>query len=41
MHVSSAPYTISIPGSYYLTTNLNVATGNGITINTNNTVCIC
>ena len=33
--VSSAPYTISAPGSYYLTTNLTVATGDAITIATN------
>lgn len=33
--ISSAPYTISAPGSYYLTTNLTVATGNAITIATN------
>ncbi len=31
--ISSAPYTITTPGSYYLTTNLTVSTGNGITIN--------
>ena len=33
--ISSAPYTISAPGSYYLTTNLTVATGDAITIATN------
>jgi len=33
--ISSVPYTISSPGSYYVTTNLNVATGDGITIITN------
>ena len=31
--ISSAPYTINNPGSYYLTTNLNVTGGNAITIN--------
>jgi len=30
--ISSVPYTISTPGSYYLTTNLNVTTGDAITI---------
>ena len=33
--ISSAPVTISVPGSYYLTTNLSVATGDAITIATN------
>jgi hypothetical protein len=33
--ISSAPYTISQPGSYYLATNLTVASGNAITINAN------
>jgi hypothetical protein len=33
--ISSAPYTISTPGSYYLTTNLTVATGDAVTIATN------
>jgi hypothetical protein len=33
--ISSAPYTISQPGSYYLTTNLNVTSGDAIDINTN------
>ena len=33
--ISSAPFTIVQPGSYYLTTNLNVTSGNAITINTN------
>jgi hypothetical protein len=33
--ISAAPFTISAPGSYYLTTNLTVATGNAITIATN------
>jgi hypothetical protein len=33
--ISSAPFTITNSGSYYLTTNLNVSTGNGITIATN------
>jgi hypothetical protein len=31
--ISSAPFTISASGSYYLTKNLNVTTGNAITIN--------
>ena len=31
--ISSLPFTISSPGSYYLTKSLNVTTGNGITIN--------
>lgn len=30
--ISSAPYTINTPGSYYLASNLSVATGNAITI---------
>jgi hypothetical protein len=34
--ITSAPYTISSPGSYYLTTNINVTSGNAITINANN-----
>jgi len=34
--ISSAPFTITNPGSYYLTTNLTVNTGNAITISTNN-----
>ena len=33
--ISSAPFTITQPGSYYLTTNLNVTGGNAITINAN------
>jgi len=33
--ISSAPFTISAPGSYYLTTNLTAAGGNAITIATN------
>ncbi|MCO5053415.1 MAG: hypothetical protein M9920_14090 [Verrucomicrobiae bacterium] len=33
--ISSAPVTLSIPGSYYLTTNLTVSSGNAITIATN------
>ena len=33
--ISSAPFTITVPGSYYLTTNLTVSSGNGITIATN------
>src|SRR5208337_2996715 len=30
--ISSAPFTITNPGSYYLTTNLTVSSGNGIII---------
>jgi hypothetical protein len=33
--ISSAPFTISVPGSYYLTTNLTVSSGNAITIAAN------
>jgi len=33
--ISDAPYTISEPGSYYLTTNLTVSSGTAITIATN------
>ena len=33
--ISSAPFTISGSGSYYLTTNLTVSSGNAITITTN------
>src|SRR3979411_1673607 len=33
--ISSAPFTIGSSGSYYLTTNLSVASGNAITINAN------
>jgi hypothetical protein len=33
--ISSAPFTITAPGSYYLTANLNVTNGNAITIATN------
>ena len=33
--ISSVPFTISQPGSYYLTTNVTVSTGNAITISTN------
>jgi hypothetical protein len=33
--ISTAPFTISQPGSYYLTTNLTVSGGNAITIATN------
>lgn len=33
--ISSAPFTITNPGSYYLTTNLTVSSGNAITIATN------
>jgi hypothetical protein len=31
--ISSAPFTISAPGSYYLTTNLTTAVSNAILIN--------
>src|SRR5260370_6407387 len=34
--ISSAPFTISAPGSYYLTKDLSVTTGNGITISADN-----
>ncbi len=34
--ISGAPYTIDQPGSYYLTGNLTVATGNAITITADN-----
>ena len=33
--ISSAPFTITRSGSYYLTTNVSVGAGNAITINTN------
>src|SRR5450759_4606024 len=33
--ISSAPFTIAAPGSYYLTTNLTVSGGNAITIAAN------
>ncbi len=33
--ISSAPFTISVPGSYYLTTNLTVSSGDAIAIATN------
>jgi hypothetical protein len=33
--ISSVPIIISVPGSYYLTTNVNVSSGNAITIATN------
>jgi hypothetical protein len=33
--ISSAPFTITDPGSYYLTTNITVSSGNAITIVTN------
>ena len=33
--ISSAPFTITNPGSYYLTANLSVSSGNAITIATN------
>lgn len=33
--ISSAPFTITQPGAYYLTTNVTVTTGNAITIATN------
>ncbi|HKI69298.1 MAG TPA: hypothetical protein VKA67_06905, partial [Verrucomicrobiae bacterium] len=35
MPISSAPFTITQPGSYYLTTNVSVSGGNAITIATN------
>jgi hypothetical protein len=31
--IASAPFTISAPGSYYLTTNLAITSGNAVTIN--------
>ena len=34
--ISSAPFTITSPGSYYLTTNLTVSSGNAINISNNN-----
>jgi hypothetical protein len=34
--VSSLPFTISTPGSYYMTKNLSVASGDGITISASN-----
>ena len=34
--ISSAPFTISAPGSYYLTTNVTVSAGDAITIAANN-----
>ena len=34
--ISSLPFTIGTPGSYYLTASLNVTAGNAITINANN-----
>ena len=33
--IATAPFTISIPGSYYLTTNVTVSSGNAITIAAN------
>src|ERR1022692_511095 len=33
--ISSVPFTISTPGSYYLTTNVTATTSNSIFINTN------
>src|SRR5436853_6905176 len=33
--ISSAPFTITNPGSYYVTTNLTVSSGNAVTIATN------
>src|SRR6266851_1180042 len=33
--ISSAPYSISSPGSYYLTSNLSVTNGDAITITAN------
>src|SRR5262245_8811913 len=34
--ISSAPFIITQPGSYYLTTNVTVSSGDAITINANN-----
>jgi hypothetical protein len=34
--ISAAPFTISAPGSYYLTTNVTVSSGDAITISANN-----
>jgi len=34
--ISSAPFTIRAPGSYYLTTNLTIRAGTAISVNTNN-----
>lgn len=34
--ISTVPFTISVPGSYYLTTNVTVSSGDAITIATNN-----
>ena len=34
--IASAPFTITSPGSYYLTTNVTVSSGNAVTINANN-----
>jgi hypothetical protein len=34
--IASAPITLPAPGSYYLTTNVTVSSGNAITINANN-----
>ena len=34
--ISSAPFTISVPGSYYLTTNVTVSAGDAIIIAANN-----
>jgi hypothetical protein len=34
--ISSAPFTITQPGSYYLTTNVTVSSGDAVTINANN-----
>ncbi|MEY4916965.1 MAG: hypothetical protein RL616_878 [Verrucomicrobiota bacterium] len=40
--ISSAPFTISQPGSYYLTANVSVTTGHAIIISTNNvTLDLC
>ncbi len=33
--ISSAPFTISVPGSYYLTTNITVSSGNAINVSAN------
>lgn len=34
--ISTAPFTINAPGSYYLTQNISVTTGNAITVNASN-----
>jgi len=34
--ISTAPFTITAPGSYYLTTNLSISSGSAITVSANN-----